>query len=85
MDDLDVMKDVPSDMPNVFTSTVEHFGSPGTVGFTAYNGQCMYSHHFLNINGPFRHRYLLHAAGYRPPDQRRQITLLYFTLRTPRK
>ena len=32
IDDLDVLTDIPS----VFTSTMEQFGSPGKVVFTAY-------------------------------------------------
>ena len=30
------MSYMASDMPNVFDSTVEHFGLPGKVEFTAY-------------------------------------------------
>ena len=30
---------VPSDIPSAFTSTMEHFGLPGKVVFTAYDAR----------------------------------------------
>ena len=39
-----------SDMPSAFVSTVEHFGSPGKVVFTAYDAVI----HTIFLNGLFR-------------------------------
>ena len=50
-----------SDMPNVFTSIVEHFGSPGTVVFTAYDA---YIHTIFIINWRAK---LVYISGFEKP------------------